>query len=86
MNDVLPAAKSARNPAKPLDENGREVQAVLAALAQAESVLKIRPASLWALRLAVQAAMTDGLGGELTITIPPKTGHPVEVAFSTGVR
>lgn len=85
MNDAVPAAKRASNPAKSLDENGREVQALLLALAQAESIQKIRPASLWALKIALQAAMTDGLGGEITITIPPKAGHPVEATFSTGV-
>jgi len=60
-----------------------EIGELLATLAGCDSMQKIRPASMWAIRVAVIAAMTDGLAGELTIKLPRKDTHPVEVSFRT---
>lgn len=42
------------------------------------------PRSAWALRAAADAAGTDGIGGVLTIRIPPKTKDYVDLAFTCG--
>lgn len=61
-----------------------EISELLAALAASNSMQRIRPASLWALKIALAAAMTEGLCGEITITIPQKGNVPVEASFRTG--
>lgn len=60
-----------------------EVGHILNSLAEADSMQKIRPASLWALRVALTAAVTEGLCGEITIKIPQKSNAPVEASFRT---
>lgn len=39
---------------------------------------------MWALKIALDAALTEGLGGEIRIKIPPKGNVPVEASFETG--
>jgi hypothetical protein len=48
-------------------------------------VRELRPASRWALEVALKAAITDGVAGTLVIQIPRQTRDIVDVAFVAGV-
>lgn len=65
------------------EDRATTVLEVLRGLAEAETVRSVRPTSLWALQLALRAARTAGLSGELRLTFPPNPNHPMEADFST---
>jgi hypothetical protein len=67
----------------PRRAGGEAIEEILSGLAASLPMQAIRPASLWAMRMGLHAALTDGLGGEIRITIPPNPNHPVEASFST---
>lgn len=63
-----------------------DLQEMLLALAGCDSMLKIRQQSLWAIKIAIHAALTEGLGGEIHMVIPDKSNKPIEVTFATTMR
>lgn len=48
-------------------------------------VQTLRPASKWALDVAVKALVTEGVAGTLVIQIPRQTRELVEISFVAGV-
>lgn len=48
-------------------------------------VRNLRPASRWALEVALKALATDGVAGTLVIQIPRQRADRVDVSFVAGV-